>query len=289
MVPMSERLLVERLSILIVTLIASVLVWVWPHIDTVARDGLQVDYLAVGQGDATLVTTPDGIQVLIDGGPGSSVLTELGSVMPWWDRDIDMVVATHPDKDHIGGLVEVFDRYHVGVVVETDKDGDSAAARAYHVRAAAEQAEIVTARRGQVYTLGASTTLEILYPETATDGDETNAASVVLRIVYGETSFLFTGDAPKRVEEYLVLAYGEHLKSTVLQVGHHGSRTSTSELFLDEVQPEFAVISAAPDSQYGHPHVEVTDLLFNKRVETYETAEEGTVTLLSDGQKVWLK
>jgi competence protein ComEC len=116
---------------------------------------------------------------------------------------------------------------------------------------------------------------------------ETNTSSIVLQLVYGDSEFLFMGDSPKSIEEYLVLIEGEHLQSDVLKIGHHGSRTSTSELFLDEVQPQFAVISAGKENSYGHPHVEVTDMLFNFRVEMLETAEEGTITFLSDGSQLW--
>ncbi len=115
---------------------------------------------------------------------------------------------------------------------------------------------------------------------------ESNTSSIVARLVYGETAFMLTGDSPKSIEEYLVLVEGEHLKSDVLKVGHHGSRTSTAELFLAEVDPDHAVISAGQDNAYGHPHVEVTDLLFNYGVETYNTAEVGRVVFHSDGQTV---
>ena len=118
---------------------------------------------------------------------------------------------------------------------------------------------------------------------------DNNASSIVVKLTYGDTSFLLTGDSPKRIEEYLVLVEGEHLKSTVLKAGHHGSRTSTSELFLDEVDPEYAVISAGVDNRYGHPHVEVMDMLFNKHIEVHETAKEGTITFASDGHDVWVE
>ena len=137
--------------------------------------------------------------------------------------------------------------------------------------------------------LDASTTLEVLFPETDATDMESNTSSIVLQLRDGDSEFLFTGDSPKSIEEYLVLVEGEYLQSDVLKVGHHGSRTSTSELFLDEVRPTFAVISAGKDSQYGHPHVEVTDLLFNSGVEILSTAKMGTVTFLSDGNSVWVE
>jgi len=255
--------------------------------DPFCEEGLLcIAYLDVGQGDASFIESPTGVQVLIDGGPNESVLRELSAVMGTFDRTIDIVVATHPDADHIGGLVDVLDRYQVSMIIMTENESDSAVAARFLERVTEEGAEIVYARRGQVYKLGNGSQFEILFPETNPKDMESNASSIVLKLMYGTTSALFTGDSPKRIEEYLVLAEGEHLKSDVLKVGHHGSRTSTSELFLAEVDPEYAVISAEKDSRYGHPHVEVTDLLFNYGVATKSTAEDGSVYLVSDGSVV---
>jgi len=285
---MEETTLRMRLLILIVLGLGALAVWIIPEeLSPSQDDSLRVHFLDVGQGDATFIETPSGVQVLIDGGKGSAVLRELSSVMGYWDRSIDMVIGTHPDLDHIGGLSDVFKNYEVGVILMTENKGESDAAKLYFELAHKEEAEIINARRGQEFALDASTTLRVLFPETNPEAMESNASSIVLQLQYGDTTFLFTGDSPKSIEEYLVLVEGEALQSNVLKVGHHGSRTSTSELFLNEVRPEFAVISAGKDNNYGHPHVEVTDLLFNTRVTTLETAHEGTVTILSDGKTVW--
>ena len=277
-----------RLATILVSLIASAAVWL-PSLGSVDASGyLQVHFLDVGQGDAVFIQTPDGIEILIDGGANSGVLSELSKHMSFFDRDIDMIVGTHPDKDHIGGLVDVLERYNVSSVLTTENESDSAAYNAYATAVQAEGATVTYARRGQVFTLGASTTLEVLFPETDTTDMESNAASIVLQLRYGETEVLLTGDSPKRIEEYLVLTQGEHLQSDVLKVGHHGSRTSTAQMFLEEVDPQFAVISAEKNSRYGHPHVEVTDMLFNQRVKTYSTAQEGTVSFLCDGRAAWV-
>ena len=250
---------------------------------------LEVHVLDVGQGDAILIETHDGVQVLIDGGRDIAVLPELASAMPFGDTNLDMVVGTHPDLDHIGGLIDVLERYDVANILTTENKGESDASAQYASLVEQEGAEVVYARRGQEFTLGASTTLRVLFPETNPKDMESNTSSIVLQLQYGSSTFLFTGDSPKSIEEYLVLTEGEHLQSDVLKVGHHGSRTSTSELFLDEVAPTFAVISAGKDNSYGHPHVEVTDLLFNAGVETFSTAEEGTITFVSDGHAIWVR
>jgi competence protein ComEC len=287
----------RKMIVLGLLLLSSVLVWAEPQLDTsgleatVSRDSpyLEVHFLDVGQGDAIFIETPDGVQVLIDGGPDGSVIHELSSVMNFFDRTIDLVIGTHPDKDHIGGLVDVLERYTVANILTTDALGETEVARLYQDLIQHEGATVTYATRGQRIALGASTTLEILSPEGSVSLVESNTASIVARLVYGERSFLFTGDAPKSIEEYLVLTEGEFLKSDVLKVGHHGSRTSTSELFLAEVQPELAVVSAGKGNQYGHPHVEVTDALFNAGVEILSTSEVGTISILSDGERVWVK
>ncbi len=294
---MSEQLARRRLLVLGFLFLSSILVWVLPSLDTSGLEAtagggspyLQVHFLDVGQGDAIFIETPDGVQTLIDGGPDSSVLRELSSQMSFFDRTIDVVVGTHPDKDHIGGLTDVLKRFSVGHIIKTDNESDTAVSELYEQLVAVEGAFVTIAKRGQRIKLGRDAVIEILYPEGSVADLESNTSSIVLKLIYGETSFLLTGDSPKSIEEYLVLTEGEFLQSDVLKAGHHGSRTSTSELFLADVQPEFAVVSAGKDNSYGHPHVEVTDALFNAGVEILSTSETGTITFLSDGERVWVK
>lgn len=285
---MSDTLTRLRLMILIVGIACAIAIWLPQSVSSQMKGQyLQVHFLDVGQGDSAFIETPSGVQVLIDGGKDASVLRELGEVMDFSDKTIDMVVGTHPDKDHIGGLVDVLEQYEVGMILTTENKGETATAEIYNKLKNAEGAKIINARRGQEFALDASTTLRVIYPDSDPTDMETNTSSIVLQLIYDESEFLFMGDAPKSIEEYLVLIEGEHLQSDVLKVGHHGSRTSTSELFLDEVQPMFAVISAGRENSYGHPHVEVTDMLFNFGVEMLETATGGTITFLSDGSQLW--
>lgn len=280
----------NRLITLAVLLVATVITWFpaglslqTPVCETAK---LCVAFLDVGQGDAIFIESPSGTQLLIDAGRNSGILRELSSVMGAFDRELDYVLMTHPDLDHIGGFVDIFERYAITQVIRTENESDTPAWKTVEQAITSEGATVSFARRGQLYDLGGGVALEILFPETDMTETESNTASIVAKLTYGETSFLLTGDSPKNIEEYLVLTHGEFLQSTVLKVGHHGSRTSTSELFLDEVSPTYAVVSAGKDNQYGHPHVEVTDMLFNKRVQTLSTAEEGTIVFQSDGHVV---
>ena len=252
-------------------------------------DGLlTVAFLDVGQGDAIYIETPDGVQVLIDGGPDSGVLRELSKQLPFFDTDLDVVIATHSDKDHIGGLIEVLNRFTVDTLVRTENKNDTEVAELFDELVSTEGAEIFLARGGQQLLLGASTTLLILSPEGDSAQWESNTASIVAQLQYGESTFMLTGDAPVNIEEYLTGAYGELLQSDVLKLGHHGSRTSSGDIFLDVVSPTYGIVSAGKDNSYGHPHKEVVDALKERGIVMLETATDGTVVFKSDGQDVWL-
>lgn len=248
---------------------------------------LEVHFLDVGQGDATFIETPDGVQVLIDGGREAGVLRTLAKEMSFFDRHIDVVIATHPDADHIGGLIDVLKRYEVELIVVTENKSETPTADAFFKAVEAEGAQVVYARKGASLALGASTTLTVLFPDRNPVEFESNASSIVTQLRYGDTEFMLTGDAPQSIEEYLVHTFGTALKSDVLKVGHHGSDTSTAEAFLLAVDPDIAVISAGKDNSYGHPHEEVVDRLRAHGVSMLETAAVGTVSLVSDGVRVW--
>ena len=249
---------------------------------------LRVDFLDVDQGDAILVTSPSGIQMLIDAGKDRSVLRALGDVMDFSDRKIDVVVATHPDADHIGGFPDVFDRYDVDLIVGVNASSGTKIYENFKTKVAGEDANTINAERGMTINFGAGVLAQVLFPyaDTTITG---NDASVIIKIIYEDAEVLLTGDAGRGVEEHLVLLERNLLESDILKVGHHGSKTSTSQIFLETVKPIISIISAGENNRYGHPHGEVTNLLTSVGVPYVGTYKEGTVTLLSDGQKVWRK
>jgi len=248
---------------------------------------LTVAFLDVGQGDAIFIETPDGVQMLIDGGADSSVLRELPKYMPMLDKSLDVVLATHPDKDHIGGLVDVLERYEVGTIIRTKNKNDTGVSRTFDLALEDEQASVHFAHRGQQLMLGASTSLLILSPSSDTSDWESNTSSVITQLRYGDIEFMLTGDAPVNIEDYLVKIYGEAMESEVLKLGHHGSRTSTSDSFLDAVNPKYGVVSASKDNRYGHPHIDVVEKVEDKGVRLLSTAREGTLVFKTDGKTVW--
>ena len=260
--------------------------FIWTPLISQSQGMLTVSFLDVGQGDAIFIESPSGRQVLIDGGRDRSVLRELPEVMPWGDRTIDIVIPTHPDADHVGGLIDVFVRYDIQTVIASSVMGDTDLWRTLETEIDNEGAEQLTAARGQIIDFGDGAYMEILFPDREVPHIETNTGSVVVRLVYGETAFMLTGDAPVVIERFLLALDGEHLASDVLKAGHHGSRTSSSKEFVEAVNPDFAVISRGCGNTYGHPHEEVTALFANMHIPVLDTCKNGRITFVSDGVEV---
>ena len=276
----------------------AVVVWL-----AVAAEGrgnqLTVSFLDIGQGDAIFIDAPSGRQVLIDGGSGRSVLRQLGKTMPWYDRSIDIVGGMHPDADHIGGLIDVLDRYKVDMIVESSVLGETPLWNSFEKTVDDESkngAKLVTAQRGQVIDLGSTglpqathVYLEILFPDRKVAGVETNTGCVITKLVYGDTSFMLPCDAPSAIEKYLVALDGASLKANVLKAGHHGSKNSSSVPFVGFVDPEYAIYSRGCDNSYGHPHQQTIDTFARFSIPTLDTCAEGTITFVSDGKTVVLQ
>lgn len=261
---------------------------IWYAVASEDRDGiLTVAFLDVGQGDAIFIESPNGTQVLVDGGPNNAVFRELGKVMPFYDRSIDLFIVSNPDKDHIAGFVDGLDRFKVSAVLEPGTVGASGAFRALEAGEEKHRVPKIVARRGMSIDLGGGAYLEILFPDRDVSGLATNDGSIVARLVYGETEVMLPGDAPQNIEQYLVSLDGGKLQSDILKVGHHGSRTSSTESFVEAVAPKYAVISSGKDNRYGHPHKEVMDLFARLGIPALNTANEGTIIFKSDGTRVW--
>ena len=261
-------------------------VFVWYAVLAETRSGLKVAFLDVGQGDAIFVEAPNGNQVLIDGGPNKSVLRALSKQMPFYDRTVDGIILTHPHLDHYGGLVDVLDNYKINF--ETDSGNDNPESKGFDIYARKleeEKAKRIFAKKGMRVNLDKGLYLDILLPVINRKGMSAHDEMVVARLVYGNNSFLLTGDMEDNLESFL-LSFGGSIKSDVFKIGHHGSKTSTSEKFLGMVNPGLTIISAGKNNKYGHPHQEVTDRLARFEIPTLRTDEKGTVVLKSDGEKI---
>lgn len=251
---------------------------------------LTVTFLDVGQGDATLIETPSGTQVLIDGGQPRTVNRPLGRQLPFYDRSLDVVIATHADADHIGGLVDVLADYRVDLIATPSRPNDTAGYRFFQQAAAAEVdnagARALKLTRGDVIHLDDGAYLVTLFPLKEHQPDDLNDSSTVFKLIYGETSLILTGDSSQDIEEYLASIDGGFLQADVLKLGHHGSDTSSSNIFLSAVSPAMAVVSAGADNSYGHPSPAVMQRLSNLEIETVCTCDEGDVQFQSNGMDI---
>jgi competence protein ComEC len=252
-------------------------------IDTFSPQTLKISFFDIGQGDSIFIESPNGNQMLVDGGPDNTVLRRISKEVGFFDRFIDVVLATHPDQDHIGGLPLILNRYGTGVFIEPGVISDNGTYDALKNKLRENNTNTILARRGMRIDFGDGTNFDILFPDRDVANLETNTASIVGRLSYGNTSAILTGDSPIAIETYLVGLYGEGLNSDILKAGHHGSKTSSSESFVRSISPDIAIISAGKNNRYGHPHKDVTELFQKLDVDIFNTATLGTILCESDG------
>lgn len=268
-----------------------------------SRGVLEVDFLDVGQGDSILIKAPDNFDILIDGGPDASVLDRLGRNLPFYDRDIELMILTHPHSDHVAGLVEVLKRYEVKKVLYTGVLHTSPDYLEWLKIIKEKNIPMEIVKAGDEIKFDQEIYLDILYPfEELTNQKfkELNDSSIVAKLVYGQTSFLLTGDAPAEVEKQLLKVSQEPrsrdpgypqewLRSNVLKVGHHGSRYSSSLEFLEVVKPQYAVIQVGKDNKFGHPHLGILRRLENLGIKFFRTDLDGEIRIESNGEKLEVK
>ena len=274
------------------TLLAAIIVWA---VVLSRSDGnLKVVFADVGQGDMTVVSTPSGRTIVVDGGPDTDrAVQTLDAHTPFWKRNLSLVVLSHPHSDHISGLNEVLRRYDVERVLELRREYESADYATWVRLADSEGAQMLRALPGMRLEFDDGVVIYVLGPSDTSGGatpTDPNDESVVVRVVYGNASFLLTGDVATNGERWL-LRSGQTLASDVLKVAHHGSNTSSSAAFLSAVSPRAAVISAGQDNRFGHPDPEVVErlegLIPGSRI--FRTYESGTVTFETDGNTLSVK
>ena len=242
---------------------------------------LAVYVLDVGQGDSIFIVLPNGETLLIDAGERGSDKAVIAEIRSLGVDTLDYVVATHPHSDHIGGLAKVLDAFEVGSVYMPKVSHNTATFEGVLDTIAAKGLSLRTAKAGVVLFDDGELRAELLAP-IDDSYDNLNNYSAVLMLTYGQTSFLFMGDAEKQVEKQL-LDSGVPLRADVLKIGHHGSNTSSSKDFIDAVNPDIAVMSLGTGNSYGHPHRETLDTLNERSIEIWRTDQDGTVVFTSDG------
>lgn len=251
---------------------------------------LHVAFLDVGQGDAVLITTPGGRQILIDGGPSATELNwRLGQEMPFWDRSLDVVVNTHGDADHLAGLVSLLGRYTIDQVLVSGLPLENPLWQEWETSLAGTGLTPVLGQAGMQLSLGDGVSASLLFPGPAGWNENSpNNHSLVLRLQYGRVSFLLPGDIEAVVEQELVRT-GAPLAATVLKSPHHGAKTSSSVPFLEAVDPQIVVISVGADNRFGHPSPEVLERYAERGVTVLRTDERGTIEFSTDGERLWVE
>ncbi len=265
--------------------------FLWWQVGRGADGDLHVHFFDVGQGDSALIVTPQGRQVLVDGGPDvDSATRALARVMSDGDRSLDLVVLTHLDSDHSQGLLQVLERYDVGAVVYGAGAPESAMSARWDASVERNQVRAAPVFQGYRLDLGSGVTVEVLNPRPENPGDESgNNQAVVLRVAYGTVSFLLAADIEAEAEADLT--YGPTgIRSTVLKAAHHGSKTSSTAPFISAVDPAAVLVSVGQDNPYGHPDPGV---MLRLGAQTgagnlYRTDLDGDVEFVTDGADLWV-
>ncbi len=281
--PSSRPFTTSGLAILLV--LGSIFIWLLVFNSPPSR--LSVTFLDVGQGDAILIRTPAGHKILVDGGQSDEAIGDaLGRHLPFWDRHLHLVVLTHPQADHLAGLLEVIDRYDVDQVLASPAIAETTLFRRWSELIVAEGMPHIDAKSGQWVDLGEGAWLSVLHPSSASPaGQDLNEGSVVMKLGWADVAFLLTGDIEADAETILASSGG--VASNVLKLAHHGSATSTTTEFLEAVRPQVAVVSVGADNQFGHPAPEVLERL--EDVLLFRTDQHGDVSISTDGRRLWVE
>ncbi|PIR03934.1 MAG: hypothetical protein COV59_01995 [Candidatus Magasanikbacteria bacterium CG11_big_fil_rev_8_21_14_0_20_39_34] len=252
---------------------------------------LKTVFLDIGQGDATLLEFPDKTQMLVDCSKDRRILNALGRNMKFWDRTIDYVLISHPDRDHYGGCLDVIKRFHVKKIFYTgfEKKGDSFWEDFWsHIQSDSRYEPLSEGKKIQI----SGVDVEVLSPahrELESRTQMSNETSIVLKIVYGHSDLLLMADAEMDVEKRLMEQYGNHLDVEVLKVGHHGSAGATSEAFLQATTPRYAVISVGQENPYGHPTQRVLKKLERSNANILRTDQKGDIIMYVENGKIYVK
>ncbi len=273
-----------QILLIVILLVANFLVWS-AYFLLRPGDKLAVTFFDVGQGDASYFETPNRYQVLVDGGPDNSILAKIGRELPFFDRTIDILIITHPDSDHLAGAVEVAKNYDIGLILMNGKKCATKICAEFDKIAKEKNIKIAVAQTGQEIDFGNGIKMDIFLPNpafAANSKDEDNNFSIIFRLAYEADSFLFMGDAEAKEEMDLINNWPD-LTAGVLKVGHHGSKNSTSQLFLEKIKPKFSVISAGAKNRYGHPHIETIEALKKIGSEIFRTDLRSDIKFISNG------
>lgn len=248
---------------------------------------IEISYLDVGQGDAAYIRVND-FDILIDAGPRSDSDKLMKQLEEKNIDDFEIVIATHPHEDHIGGMTKVFEKYDVKSFYMPKVTNTTKTFENMMKAVSSEGLKAKVIKEGTSFDLGNGAKLEA-YSPTKDTYDDFNNYSPIIKLTYGNKSFIFTGDAEKEVEKEVVKKYSNELKADVIKFGHHGSSTSSTKDFMEVIAPEYGIISCGVDNSYGHPHRETLDIINKMGIKAYRTDKQGQITITSDGNSINIK
>ncbi|EHL19164.1 hypothetical protein HMPREF9628_01721 [Peptoanaerobacter stomatis] len=275
-------------KIIIILLLTSVIYTLYQRLQCIYNTSptLQVHFIDVGQGDSTLIITPDKKTVLIDAGDEQHSSRTTGYIKSQGIDKLDLVIATHPDADHIGGMDKVIKNFDIGMFSMPLVSKDTKQYKEIKQELKNKKLKNKPLYTGDGLSVGKDVKLQILSPQKNKTYSDTNEYSIVARLSYKEVSFLFMADATMENEIAIINDFDD-ISSDVLKLGHHGSSTSTSDYFLGKVNPSIGVISCGKNNKYGHPHKEVMNLLEKYNIMIFRTDKQGSIVLKSDGYKIY--
>ena len=255
---------------------------IWSFFFTLPDNKLHLKIYDVGQGDAIFLRTAKDFRLLIDGGPSNKVLEYLGQDLPFYSKSIDLLILTHPQADHLTGLVEVVKRYNIKTLWISDAKNETRVFGEWQAVLRETDIDPLVVSRGDKLILPDSTEIRVLSPKRQIVNQDVNAASVVVLVSYGDFNALLTGDADRQVQPYT----GNEDQVEVFKVPHHGAKESINQNFAATLSPEVSVISVGAKNKYGHPNQNVINFLENLGSKVYRTDKNGTIEIVSDG-KSW--
>ncbi|GAB6169749.1 ComEC/Rec2 family competence protein [Clostridium carnis] len=279
----------KKVSFILLSVLMIILVGCTNSKDSNLNENLfLVHYIDVGQGDAILIQV-NNKNMLIDSGPKSEKDKLFSYLNSLKIKNLDYVIATHPHEDHIGNMADIISKYNITNFYAPKVTSNTKAFERMVEELISKNLNIKVIKASiSSIDLGSKTNVEVFSPNSSDYGDNLNNFSPIIKITFGENSFLFTGDAEKKSEDE-VLKNNYDLNCDVLKIGHHGSTTSTSKNFLKAISPTYAIISVGKDNTYNHPNKKITSLLDENNITTYRTDIEGNIILVSDGKEIYKK
>jgi len=296
---MKNKKIFKIIYVSLILLIIISIIFFWQYYNP--KNNLEVTFLDIGQGDATLIKTPFNQNILIDVGADFKIIQELSKNIAWWDKTIDLIIISHPHDDHIGGIIDVLRRYNIGQIIYTGVLYDAPVYLEFLELAQAKNIDLIIANKPQTITLGDNCKIDILYPFESYQNKQVNNlnnSSVVSKLDCANKKFLFSGDAELETEEELVNyltpnpspSKGEgrtpiDLQADVFKASHHGSDTSNSQEFLEQILPKIVVISVGQDNNFGHPSRRSLKRFERIGASIYRTDLDGAVKfIVRDGE-----